>query len=72
MTRRKMKFCSPGPLVEDDQHKLAVFINGLCKNKYLNKPINLTTYEYDVLYPEVSFQSNWQINFFSIFKFDLI
>ncbi|CAF0703869.1 unnamed protein product [Brachionus calyciflorus] len=51
-TRRKMKFSSPGPLVEDDQQKLAKFINDLSKEKYENKQENLNSYEYDVLYPE--------------------
>lgn len=52
-TRKKMKFSSPGPLVEDDQQKLAALITNLCKANYQNKPDILVNYEYDVLYPEV-------------------
>lgn len=51
--RKKMKFSSPGPLVEADQQKLAGFINNISKTKYTKKSELLINYEYDVLYPEV-------------------
>jgi hypothetical protein len=52
--RRKMKFCSPGPLVQKDQEMLVNFILDLSKTYLGNKPKNLKSYEYDVLYPEVN------------------
>lgn len=55
-TRKKMKFISPGPLVEADQQKLAGFINNISRTQYKNKPETLNNYEYDVLYPEVFFK----------------
>ena len=52
--RRKMKFCSPGPLVQKDQETLVNFIADLSKTYLINKPKQLKSYEYDVLYPEVN------------------
>ena len=52
--RRKMKFCSPGPLVQKDQETLVNFIIDLSKTYLVNKPKQLKSYEYDVLYPEVN------------------
>lgn len=61
-TRRlKLKFTYVGPLVDEDQLKLGQYLVELCKNTYLDKPQHLTTYDYDVLYPEVSLLLLWKL-----------
>ena len=52
LTRREMDFKSPGPLIEEDQQKVAAFVTNIEEEYYLDKPANLTKYNYDVLYPE--------------------
>jgi hypothetical protein len=56
--RTKMKFSSIGPLTQEDSIKLGKHLVNLCKTHFIDIPSNLTTYEYDVLYPEVS---NYQV-----------
>ena len=53
--RTKLKFSNIGPLTQDDSIQLGQHLINLCKENYIDKPVNFTTYEYDVLYPEVSF-----------------
>jgi hypothetical protein len=47
-----MKFCSPGPLIDEHQLNLATFVIEISNHYYEDKPCHLTSYEYDVLYPE--------------------
>ncbi len=54
VTRREMKFSSPGPLIVGHQEELAKMLFELSKKFYPHKPANLKDYEYDILYPEVS------------------
>lgn len=50
--RKEMKFKSTGPLVVEDQKKLAEFLIDLSLTYFSDKPMHLKDYEYDVLYPE--------------------
>jgi hypothetical protein len=50
--RTKLKFNNIGPLIQEDSIQIGTYLKNLCKDNFVNKPDN---YEYDVLYPEVSF-----------------
>ncbi len=50
--RKEMRFCSPGPLLIDHQKKLADNLQQLESVHFSTKPAHLTSFTYDVIYPE--------------------
>lgn len=52
--RTKLKFSYIGPVTQEDSIRIGKHLVNLCKDNYTDKPTHFTTYEYDVLYPEVS------------------
>jgi hypothetical protein len=54
-TRRKnFNFNYIGPLTQEDSIKIGKYLINLSKDNFINKPLNLANYEFDVLYPEAS------------------
>ena len=57
-TRREvLNFNKIGPLTQEDSIKTGTHLIKICKDNFVNKPLNLTNYEFDVLYPEVSLKT---------------
>ena len=52
--RTRLKFNNIGPLTQEDSVKIGQHLLKLSKEHFINKPLHLINYEYDVLYPEVS------------------
>jgi hypothetical protein len=50
--RKEMNFCSPGPLLIDHQKELAQNLEQLQIAHFPTKPAHLTSFTYDVIYPE--------------------
>jgi hypothetical protein len=56
---------SPGPLIDQHQQEVHEIVSNLSKEYFRQKPVHLTNYEHDILYPEAviwSIQKKFNLN----------